>query len=110
MTLEEMARVLKDVTFRHWAFVLVKDGERALLQVRFAAGGEIQHGRKWLLSPHMTKSELEQTALMAVLAAQEHETREDFRYRGQPIFQPHYDVDALLELNLARRTDERRTA
>lgn len=52
-------------------------------------------GRKWALSPHMTASEVVQTAFKAVMTAMEHETREKFLYRGRSIFDPHYDVDKL---------------
>ena len=55
-------------------------------------------GRKWRLSPHMTDSEIVGTALKAVLTAEEHEARENFLYRGRPIFGPHLDVDQLWEL------------
>ena len=64
-------------------------------------------GRKWRLSEHMTKSEIVQTALKAVLAFEEHEVRENFKYRGQAIFDPHYDVDALYELRKTNPLDER---
>jgi hypothetical protein len=56
------------------------------------------NGRKWFLSNHMTRSEVVQTAFKAVLTAEEHEAREHFKYRGQSIFDPHYDVDKLVEL------------
>jgi hypothetical protein len=56
-------------------------------------------GRKWRLSEHMTKSEVIQTALMAVLAWEEHEAREAFRYKGRAVFSPHYDVDLLQKLH-----------
>ena len=65
-------------------------------------------GRKWRLSEHMTKSEIVQTALMAVLAAEEHETREAFRYRGERIFSPHYDVDQLVELRQTGSSEDLR--
>lgn len=55
-------------------------------------------GRKWWLSPHMTDGEVVQTAFMAVMAANEHETREKFSYRGVSVFDPHYDIDKLVEL------------
>lgn len=54
--------------------------------------------RKWLLSPHMTDGEIVQTAFKAVLAAIEHEAREKFTYRGASIFDPHYDIEKLVEL------------
>ena len=56
----------------------------------------------------MTKSEIVQTALMAVLAAEEHETREAFLYRGQRIFSPHYDVDQLVKLRQTGSSEDLR--
>jgi hypothetical protein len=55
-------------------------------------------GRKWRLSPHMTKGEIVQTAFLAVMTAMEHEIREQFTYRGVSVFDPHYDIDRLVEL------------
>lgn len=55
-------------------------------------------GRKWRLSPHMTDGEVVQTAFMAVMAANEHETREKFTYRGVTVFDPHYDIEKLVAL------------
>lgn len=55
-------------------------------------------GRKWLLSRHMTDGEIVQTAFKAVLTALEHEAREQFSYRGACIFDPHYDIERLVEL------------
>lgn len=57
---------------------------------------ERQNGRWWRLSKHMTDGEVMQTALMAVLAYQEHETREAFQVDGLPVFQPHWDLEFLL--------------
>jgi hypothetical protein len=54
--------------------------------------------RKWLLSEHMTDGEIVQTAFKATLTAIEHEARETFLYRGQPVFGPHYDIEHLVAL------------
>ena len=75
------------------------------LRVRFNDGGKIWTGRRWLLSPEMTESEVIQTALKAVLAAEEHEARERFLYLGRPVFGPHIAVGALYAACLD--TDER---
>ena len=97
-------KILRDVEFDGWKFLVDMDGERPVLQVASTTpcntSGEpfSWKGRKWFLSPHMTKSELVQTALKAVLTATEHEVRERFLYRGVSVFDPHYDVDALHEL------------
>lgn len=87
--------ILLDVKHPEFSFLVGQDSSRAYLQVRFSADGEIWHGRKWLLSPHMTKSEVIQTAFKAVLTAIEHEAREHFLYKDRPVFGPHFDVDAL---------------
>lgn len=55
-------------------------------------------GRKWLLSDHMTDGEIVQTAFKAILTAVEHEVRETFLYKGAAIFDPHYDIEKLVEL------------
>lgn len=55
-------------------------------------------GRKWLLSEHMGDGEIVQTAWLAVLTALEHEAREVFTYRGQSIFDPHFNIEKLVEL------------
>src|SRR4051812_41116794 len=53
--------------------------------------------RKWNLSVHMTDGEIVQTAFKAVLTATEHEVREKFTYRDAAIFDPHYDIEKLVE-------------
>ena len=46
----------------------------------------------------MVDGEIVQTAFKAVLTALEHEARENFTYRGHSIFDPHWDVEKLVEL------------
>lgn len=64
----------------------------------FTGNMERQYCRKWLLSVHMTKTELVETAWKAVRMAEEHEAREQFKYKGQAIFNSHISVDKLCEL------------
>jgi hypothetical protein len=49
-----------------------------------------------------------QTALKAVLTAEEHEAREQFFYRGGAVFGPHINVDRLW--TIADELDEREGA
>lgn len=115
MDLECFTEALADCAFDAWRFHVGRDGDRAFLQVvatePCAETGEpiAWKSRKWWLSPHMTKSEVVQTALKAVLTAVEHEARERFRYRGKPIFGPHFDVDRLVELCETNHATEVRT-
>lgn len=83
---------------------VVKTPEEFYFQIRHP---EIGNSRKWRLSEYMTKSEVVNTVFMAYMAWQEHETRESFHYKGQPIYSPHYDVDALVELSAAGKFDVR---
>jgi hypothetical protein len=105
MTRREMLMVLNDVEFRDWIFYLAPGED--YLQVKFFEHDKtnpdtglptLQHGRKWKLSKHMTKSELVLTAFKAILTAVEHEVREEFRYKGRAILGPHIDVDKLYEV------------
>lgn len=91
---------LQHVTYKDWEFaVIVLDGYgNAHLQGRFRADGNTWSTSKWILSPHMTKSEIVQTALKCVLTAEEHEAREHFLYKGQTVFGPHFDVEGLCSL------------
>lgn len=117
MTLDEMSEVLDRIEFRDWDLELVRvyndEAVYTYLQVRFDAPCNVtgesrrQHGRKWLLSPHMTRSELVTTALKAVLTAVEHEAREEFLYKGEMIFAPHFDVEDLVTLSQTGHADVR---
>lgn len=86
------------VRYRDWEFYIGRDSAVTYLQIQFADAGSRQHGRKWMLSQFMTKSEIVQTALKAVLAAEEHEARERFLYHGKSVFGPHFDIDELLRI------------
>lgn len=98
-TINDFQPIVSRIKYKqdYW-FHLGMDSATIYLQVQcFDANGQPQHGRKWRLSAHMTDSEVVQTALAAVLAFEEHEAREAFRYRGLAIFSPHWNVDRLAE-------------
>lgn len=104
MTVETMREILAHVRYPDFCFVLHAERQDLYLQIEVdgacnVTGGPMTwRGRKWRLSPHMTPSELVQTAFLAVLTAIEHEARERFAYRGAAIFGPHFDVDRLAAL------------
>lgn len=60
----------------------------------YAQGGDEKEwrGRKWRVSAFMAEGEVVRTAFAAVMAAQEHEVREGFKYRGNAIFGPHLSL------------------
>ncbi len=107
--------LVDQIEYKDWSFFIGLKGEVLYLQVQFLApdnGSEnpdldIQKGRKWMLSEHMTKSELIQTALKAVITAEEHETRELFLFREKPIYAPHFDVEDLYRIYTEEHQDIR---
>jgi len=105
MSFEEIQAIAADITFNDWTIYVGRKGEAIYLQIR--ADGEDNmnpgekmtwSGRKWQLSEYMVKSEVVRTAYKAVMCAMEHEVSEQFRYKGEPIYDPHMDVEKLLEL------------
>lgn len=96
--------ILDHVTYKvDWSLRVGIDDTRVFLQVLLRVFDHdvddmVTHsGRKWLISPHMTRSEVIQTAFKAFLTAEEHECRELFRYRGVRIFGPHIDAESLAD-------------
>ena len=109
----KLRAVLADLVYKDWSFRIEKDGIGLwFMQVQVkgpdaTTGDAIEwSGRKWRMSMHMTTSEIVQTALKAVLTAEEHETRERFQYKGRAIFGPHLNVEMLW--HLANETEVRR--
>ncbi len=66
---------------------------------------EPQYGRKWYISQHCCISEIVQTALMAIIAFEEHEVREHFTYFGEKVYGPHIAVNMLA--TVSRQKDVR---
>jgi hypothetical protein len=113
MTKKETQNILSYVQYKDWDILLREDGDRLYLQCQFKAPCSVtgaiktQHCRKWMLSPHMTRTEVVTTAWKAVIAAEEHEAREHFKYKGQPIFNRHIDVEYLTTLCFHEKYDSR---
>ena len=117
LNIEQITEILCDVRYPGFEWHIrgdFADGRHVTLHASFLAVdndmpiGKIEHKtRKWLLSRHMTKSEIVQTALKCVLTAIEHEARERFTYRGERVFGPHISIDELLRLACEKRTEVR---
>jgi hypothetical protein len=100
LSVDQIRVIVEQIEYRSdWMFRIGHDKyeQNPFLQIQFFADGETQFCRKWQLSPHMVKSEIVRTAWKAVLAAEEHEAAERFRYKGEMIYNPHVDVDALVD-------------
>lgn len=99
-TAAALTRVLADVQFDHARFLVGADPEQApWLQIEATVQDRTDvrtmSGRRWPIAADATVGEVVQTALKAALAWQEHETRERFRWRGQPVFSPHHEPGGL---------------
>jgi hypothetical protein len=103
MTVNQILEILHSLKYRDWGFYLFysSDCDHMYLQLAWKAadtttGAEArQKSRKWLLSKHMTKTEIVNTAWFAVKTAIEHEAREEFFYKGKAIYNTHLDVAQL---------------
>lgn len=101
LTLENIRSIAGDCKFKDWQFRVDQSNGVPYLQVlfedtdRISGKTELQRCRKWLLSYHMTPSEVIRTAHMAVRQAMEHEVDEEFRYLGARLFNPHADLQKL---------------
>lgn len=111
---KQMDAWLADVCYLDYEFFIMLVGMNNIyLQATFMEPDivtgkvETQYTRKWKLSPHMTKSEVIQTAFKCALTSAEHRCREHFRYKGSAVYSPHYDVDELEKLCKAHKFDYR---
>jgi hypothetical protein len=110
MTLEVILETLGKVAYKHWTFTLFTLESGWLLQPRWTEGGFMQTGRKWYVSSYATQGEIVQTALKAILTAEEHEVRERFKYKGVAIFGPHLDPNSLVTIRHMVKREEKKNA
>jgi hypothetical protein len=99
----DFEQIVSQVAIGHLE-VLLRYDDRPYIQIRCNSGVDTKTGqptswtsRKWMLSPHMVKSEVVRTIYKAYHAAVLHEADEVFTYKGVPIYSPHYDVDSLAD-------------
>lgn len=114
MRINEMLDAVEQVSFMNYTFSVSSESDNKLyLQASYVdrciltGSLEQQFTRKWLLSKHMTKSELIQTCFKCCITSMEHRTREEFKYKGRRIFGPHFDVDALWAITTNANMDVR---
>lgn len=104
--------ILDEIKYKEWCFRVQDKGDGYLIQLSWIAEDAItgklstQKGRKWYISSHAIPQEVVRTAYKAVLAAEEHEVGENFKYKGSAIFNPHQDPEKLLFINKVYRDNE----
>lgn len=113
MNKQDIQNIVDKISYKDWNFKVGQNEEHYYLQVIFNAPDnrtgkiEPQFCRKWQLSTHMVVSEIVRTAYKAIVAAEEHEVGEHFKYKGQLVYCPHIDVEALVEVMENNRIDIR---
>lgn len=102
LSVYDILNIVKRIKYKDWNLhIHYKSGPEIgpiYLQVSFHDGEELWTGRKWLLSLHMTLSEIVQTAFKAIMTAEEHEIREKFLFDGKAVLGPHIDIESLAML------------
>jgi hypothetical protein len=113
-TRDTIQKLINQMSFNDWRFHYDFKDDVPYIQIKFLAPRnmtgrmEIQSCRKWMLSYHMCDEEIVSTGLKAVLAAVEHEAREQFKWKGQPIYRPHYNLDALYDISKKNAVEKRK--
>jgi hypothetical protein len=115
-TKETLQKFIDQFEFNDWKFHLRFKNEVPYLQIKFMATDNMnpeddtlyeQACRKWMLSYHMTDEEVVTTAWKAVEAAVLHEAREQFKWKGEPIYRPHIDPQALWDVSRGNKVQKR---
>lgn len=110
MHIEDIKTVVRQCEHPDYKFNVKQDARGALyLQGNYmekdtvTGNIEIQLTRRWFLNYEMLASEIVQTVFKCVMTSYEHRAREWFKYKGEPVFGPHFDVDALVEICRCKR-------
>lgn len=95
----ELVNIIGDISYKDWTFWVSHKGKYLFVVARFIDGIEQQETREWYIDPEFTKSQVIQTVLALVLLAEEHEARENFRYKNRKIFGPHFDAETMVAVS-----------
>lgn len=107
----EVAAIVKQITYKPgWDIIVTGESGSDRLYVQLSVDGPEardstdpstivpwKSGKRYL-SPHMCRQEIVGAVFGLIKDAEEHETREWFRYRGASIFNPHLDPDVLADI------------
>lgn len=61
-------------------------------------------GRAWEITEDMDEASVVKTAFAATKAILEHEGHEGFEYKGVRLFDPHFDLERMMEANRKKET------
>jgi hypothetical protein len=105
-THNELNAIVASITYKPgWEIIFSSDSDgRPFIQIAASTLDSISNemtawkSGKSYLSPHMCTQEVVGAVFGQIRAAEEHEMKEFFRYKGASIFNPHLDPDVLAEV------------
>lgn len=103
---EELRRIMRDITYLDWRWIVGEMGDGYYLQVQFSALDRDerheceQRGGKFYVSKHVAMNELVRTAHAAIRSAVLHEMDEHFKVEGHAIFDPHVGIPGLVRASI----------
>ena len=87
--LTDINHVLTQVSYKNWQFATGKLGNGFYLQTSNNPNNTyLEDSKKWYLSPAITNHEIIQTALLAILAAEDHAIFAQIKYQGKTYDNP----------------------
>jgi hypothetical protein len=110
LTRTQVQDILSHIDFPGYTFTLIAVGSDGGFAIRIeydepdvmTGVEERQYGRPWLLDGEWSETQIVQTCLKAVLTSLEHRARENFTYYNKAVFQPHFNMSALLDASPLR--------
>lgn len=116
-TLDNIKQLLSNTKFtlfdQRFQFLSMEKGDGFLIQLECWMKCNVhsqwgwQKGGKYYISSHAINDEVVLTAWKACQGFIIHEARETFTYKNQTIFQPHYDIEELVEFCETARVSKR---
>ncbi|HEX2731176.1 MAG TPA: nucleoside 2-deoxyribosyltransferase domain-containing protein [Polyangiaceae bacterium] len=109
LSLRDLERITQSTTWKDRSFRVraVENGFlvwiEGTLPDAHAPGWLCGKGRPWFIHRSETESQVVRTLLKAAITWEEHETREQFRFAGEALFEPHLSIAAL---KLARNSGD----
>jgi len=103
-SLQSLEAIIDEIICGDYQFVVNEYNGAPYLQIFFNAPDsntgkiEEQYSRKWILQYTMCNTEVVRTAYKAMEAVVIHELQEQFTYRGARVFDPHMDVEKLVDI------------
>lgn len=111
---ESLYALSQSFRYKDWTLKIEERHDGYMMQIVFVAPDnenpnetEEQHCRKFFFRKDATFDDAFFTLIHAVQSAEQHECDEQFSYKGQTIYNPHMDMDALVDFMSESTLDRR---